>query len=258
MLLCWVNLVAFCVPAMGFALLDLHPRLQYFSIDRIAARTQVQLWALYKSSLGTVLRNQAISFTVLALYEYVYPYPAEDYGAQMGTFVEISLLYGLGCYVVSTRHAWLVWLVHTYVEVDGAMMVATMVGLYITIGFLLVLFHDLYHTRAYWIHKTHHEHVVPVGITACYASHLEWFITVMHGAIAMHIFGPTQLQACLGLVVYNVELVWGHSGYDFREIARYHIVHHQNPKLHLADSEAMEYGYSVFKAGVQRVWRAIT
>lgn len=187
---------------------------------RIIPCTRAQLVKLYQDSWPVVLRNQLASVIYLCVYEYLFGFVAPEVENKNWIYyVFLAIKFGTAFFVVS---------------------------------FLLTTFHLLYHKYAngkyYWIHKLHHEHRAPVGISAFYSLLLEHIITLTHGSLTLAALRLTHAETCLALAMFNLGIVCGHSGYRFLPIARYHNVHHQKIDLHFADSSWMEDLFEILSA----------
>ena len=205
------NFLSFCLLCGVFFLLDIILNCEHY---RIIPRTRAQLLQLYRDSLPVVLRNQLFSALYLGVYEYLLVLVPPDRGE-----------------TERTNATWVLLLIKFIVA-------------FFVVSFLLTGFHLIYHKysngKYFWIHKKHHEHRAPIGISAFYSSLLEHVITLTHGLLTLAALRLTHWESCLALAAFNLGIISGHSGYSFLPIARYHNIHHQNVKLHFADSSWME------------------
>lgn len=204
-----VNFISFWFFSGIFYVLDV-VCYKHCSKRKIIPQTCEQISKLYTNSFLIVFINQCISTLFLFVYENVAYDSNEDWGFNFSITLVIKFP-----------------------------------ALYFITSFLLTLFHIFFHRYTYWIHKKHHEHQAPIGLTALYASKREWIITLCHGIFSLYLLQLIHLklarfEVALGLIVYNLQLICGHSGYNFIHISRYHNVHHQNPNKRYADSEWME------------------
>ena len=88
-----------------------------------------------------------------------------------------------------------------------------------------VIHHCLHFKLLYWIHKQHHEHIIPCS-TSCLDVHpIEFFISnVMSFVLPIYLFsGPVYLQI-FTLIIFNVNIVLAHCRPGD------HKIHHQKRK----------------------------
>ncbi len=95
------------------------------------------------------------------------------------------------------------------------------------------LSHLALHTRyLWWIHRVHHEKVMPRWIDTYHGHWLETVIQSVGFGLPWLVVGDTSAWvSALTLVLINMRGVMHHDPLFHRLVGDYHLIHHRNPRV---------------------------